>query len=298
MSVRPDVHSGQGLEAYILGMTKSKGDKARMLEYVRPGAILELGCGSGAVLELLRDFTPDSKLVGADLSAKLLGVAARSLGDGATLYRRDIFEHLYPDPASLGEGAFDTLILCSTLHELATFALEHPESFAEPGLSPMTVAARRVFALSRAILKPGGVLIVRDGVQPKPREVRLRFRLPELEERFWRFCDDFRPFKLEFSVMGGVYTLSSAHLYEFATKYFYETNWDIEVGEYFGWASTNHLRELMHSTGFEPTDTQVYTIPFLAEKWSQELELTDAIGQPYLLPSTQIVVGRVPEQGY
>ncbi len=295
MSVRPDVHSGEGLEAYIAGMARSKGDKARILEHVRPGAILELGCGSGAVLELLHEWTPDSRLVGVDLSAKLLGVASRSLRGGATLYRRDIFEHLYPDPASLGEGAFDTVILCSALHELATFALERPDAFAEPGMSPMAVAAKRVFTLARAILKPGGALIVRDGVQPKVRDVRLRFRNPDVEERFWRFADDFRPFKLEFSVTDGVYALTSAHLYEFATKYFYETNWDVEVGEYFGWASSAHLRDLMRATGFEPQEAQVYTIPFLAEKWSRDLDLTDAIGQPYLLPSTQIIVGRVPE---
>ncbi|WP_027891358.1 methyltransferase [Calidithermus chliarophilus] len=291
MSTRPDVHSGLGLEAYVQGMARSKGDKARMLPHVRPGRILELGCGSGAVLELLRGFSPASELVGIDLSAKLLGVAARSLQGAARLRRRDLFA-LAHDPGLLGEGPFDTVILCSTLHELATFALEHPERFPGHPEGPMAEAAARIFGLARALLAEGGVLVVRDGVQPERRPLRLRFRSPELEERFWRFADDFRPFTLEFSVSDGLYTLPSDHLYEFATKYFYETNWHVEVGEYFGWASGRQLEALLRQAGLEPVHREAYTIPFLAEKWAADLEISDLEGRPYTLPSTQILVAR------
>lgn len=288
MSTRPDVHSGQGLEAYIEGMARSKGDKARILNHVKAGRLLELGCGSGAVLELLHQAFPQSPLVGIDLSAKLLGVAARALGDAATLYRHDLFL-LAQNPTLLPEAPFSSVVLSSTLHELATYALEHPQSFAAAH-PPTHQAALQVLTLAANLLQDQGVLVVRDGVQPPLQTLQVRFVRPETEELFWRFADDFRPFKIEFAVKGNRYTLPSTHFYEFATKYFYQTNWHIEVGEYFGWASSHTLQDLMRQAGLQPQSALSYTLPFLAQKWQADFVVQNVAGQNVLLPSTQLVV--------
>jgi len=44
--------------------------------------------------------------------------------------------------------------------------------------------------------------------------------------------------------------------------------------------------------GLEPLHREAYTIPFLAEKWATDLEVSDLEGRPYTLPSTQILVAR------
>lgn len=92
MSTRADVHDASGLNEYMAGMARSKPDKAKILEFITGNRVLELGCGSGAVLELLHDHDRQLDLVGIDLSAKLLGSASRQLGDGVRFYRHDIFE--------------------------------------------------------------------------------------------------------------------------------------------------------------------------------------------------------------
>ncbi len=291
MSTRADVHDAAGLNEYIAGMARSKPDKAKILEFVTGNRVLELGCGSGAVLELLHQHDPKIELVGVDLSAKLLGAAARQLGNGVLFQRQDIFE-LCKNPEKLAESKFSSVILCSALHEFATYALEHPERFFESGVSPMLVAAKRIFGLAKNLLLPGGRLIVRDGVKLEPQVLTIRFKNPELQETFWRFSDDFRPFKLEFAVQGNLYTMEASHFYEFATKYFYTTNWDIEVGEIFGWASGFELENLLLETGFTPLTRQVYTIDFLRNKWQNAFEITDLTGMSFMLPSTQIVVAR------
>jgi SAM-dependent methyltransferase len=291
MSTRADVHDAFGLSEYMAGMARSKPDKAKILEFVRPNRILELGCGSGAVLELLQQHDKTFELVGIDLSAKLLGAAAKQLGSSVRLYRQDIFE-LCKQPEKLAEAKFSSVILCSALHEFATFALEHPEKFFKSGLSPIQVAARQIFSLAKSLLEPGGILIVRDGVKLEPETLLVRFKDPELLKTFWRFSDDFRPFKLEFMAQGSIYSMQANHFYEFATKYFYQTNWDIEVGEIFGWASSQELENLLLEAGFTPETRQVYTIDFLAQKWNDAFELMDSSGNPFSLPSTQIITAR------
>ncbi len=291
MSTRADVHDAIGLSEYVAGMARSKPDKAKILEFVTGKRVLELGCGSGAVLELLQNHDPNIELVGIDLSAKLLGTAARQLGDRVRFYRQDIFE-LCKNPKKLAESKFSSVILCSALHEFATFALEHQIRFFETGVSPMLVAAKQIFGLAKSLLEPGGTLIIRDGVKLEAQLLQVRFKNLELQETFWRFSDDFKPFKLEFAVQGNLYTMQASHFYEFATKYFYQTNWDIEVGEIFGWASGIELERLLLETGFTPLTRQVYTIDFLKDKWRDAFEIIDLQGLPFTLPSTQIVIAR------
>jgi SAM-dependent methyltransferase len=291
MSTRADAHDAKGLSEYITGMANSKPDKAKILEFIHGKRILELGCGSGAVLELLQEHDQSTELVGIDLSAKLIGAATKKLGSQVRFHRQDIFE-LCQFPKKLQEPAFSSVILCSALHEFATFALEHPEIFFEPGVSPIHVAAKRIFSLAKNLLEPGGTLIVRDGVKLEPEQVTVKFKSPELEQTFWHFSDDFRPFKIEFVAKANTYTMQASHFYEFATKYFYQTNWDIEVSEIFGWASSHELEQLLCQTGFSPETRKVYTIDFLRQKWQNDFEVTDQQGNTFALPSTQIISAR------
>jgi hypothetical protein len=156
----------------------------------------------------------------------------------------------------------------------------------------MHVAVKQIFRLAKSLLEPSGVLIIRDGIKLEPQKLCVKFKSTKLQETFWRFSDDFRPFKLEFMVQGNTYILEADHFYEFATKYFYQTNWDIEVGEIFGWASRQDLEKLLIETGFTPETSKVYTIDFLAQKWRDAFEITDQDGNAFALPSTQIVVAR------
>lgn len=95
--------------------------------------ILDAGCGSGAVSEVLRD--RGAIVAGFDRSAKMVELARQRLGDDTDLRVADISQPLpYPD------GAFDDCVAALVLHYL------------EDWTSPL--------AELRRVLKPGGRLIV------------------------------------------------------------------------------------------------------------------------------------------
>ena len=62
----------RGYDVYAAGMEASAADKAKLLHFVRPGIIADLGCGSGTVLELLRRKFRKSQLVGVDFSPEMI----------------------------------------------------------------------------------------------------------------------------------------------------------------------------------------------------------------------------------
>lgn len=95
--------------------------------------ILDVGCGSGPLLEALRD--RGAVVTGLDNSTGMLEMARRRLGAGADLRVADLSSPL-PFPG----GEFDDVVACLVLHYL--------EDWAGP------------LAELRRVLKPGGRLLV------------------------------------------------------------------------------------------------------------------------------------------
>ena len=78
---------------------------------VRPGnSILDVGCGTGALLQALSKAADDIMLSGIDLSAEMIGVARHKLGDAADL-RQGCAESL-----PFGDDRFDLVVSANVLH--------------------------------------------------------------------------------------------------------------------------------------------------------------------------------------
>lgn len=105
----------------------------RAAGFIRPQSILEVGCGTGRNLNVLRSTFPEASITGLDLSADMLRIA-RQRTHGVQLVQR-----AYDTPA----GGFD-LILCS-------YAL----SMFNPGWE-------RAIETAAADLNPGGIIAVVD----------------------------------------------------------------------------------------------------------------------------------------
>jgi ubiquinone/menaquinone biosynthesis C-methylase UbiE len=85
----------------------------RTLRHVplRPGArLLDLGCGTGALLRAVVSREPEVVVVGVDVSAGMLAVAHRRLAGAATLVRGDVTDLPFTD------SAFDIVVSASSLH--------------------------------------------------------------------------------------------------------------------------------------------------------------------------------------
>src|SRR6185503_20736951 len=57
---------------YLASMNAAKSDKQRILDFVKPGTIVEIGPGGGVVLDLLEQRFPDSEIIGVDLSREVV----------------------------------------------------------------------------------------------------------------------------------------------------------------------------------------------------------------------------------
>ncbi len=72
--------------------------------------VLDVGCGTGALLQVLAETVPDVELVGLDLSGRMLDIARRRVSPPVTLVRGDV-QHLPFVPRS-----FDRVVSVSALH--------------------------------------------------------------------------------------------------------------------------------------------------------------------------------------
>jgi SAM-dependent methyltransferase len=112
---------------------------AGLLE-VRPGErVADLGCGTGAVLGLLAREVPGLELVGLDVSAAALRVAAGELG-GEQVGTRLLVQADLADPVPLADGSVDRAVCHNVL-----------ECLPEPA-ALLAEAAR--------VLRPGGRLVL------------------------------------------------------------------------------------------------------------------------------------------
>jgi malonyl-CoA O-methyltransferase len=81
-------------------------------DIARAGAILEIGCGTGLLTQLLRRFNAGARLVALDLDEALVAAARRRLGDGNKV------SWLVADGEAWGRGSFDLIIANATFQWL------------------------------------------------------------------------------------------------------------------------------------------------------------------------------------
>lgn len=291
MSIGINLHTKHGLETYAQGMCNSSGDKAQINQDIKPGTILELGCGNGAYLQTL----PDDRLketTAVDMSAALLLKAQENLGERAGLVTFKRANMLRDNFTGLFNETFDNIVLCSVLHELYS-ELRTQELVAKNDEFQAEYNANKqlkfVFDNIWNLLSVGGRLIIRDGCKAQGERVTIKFKNPETRYAFAKFVDD-HPWFISYSEHDYSVTLNMQDAYEFMTKYFYTENWDIEVLERFGWCDYQGIVNILSNSQFSRKQFKTirnkpYLIEWLANKWNQDIELDKP-----LPASTMIVV--------
>jgi SAM-dependent methyltransferase len=250
------VRGARGYAVYAAGMEASAADKARLLAFVRPGVIADLGCGTGTVLELLRRKFPRSRRIGVDASPEMIRRCRRRF-PGIELRRKDISEPIF-EP-----GSIDTIVLCSILHEV----------FSYKGYDYSAV--RRTLAHCAAALRRGGRLLLRDGVKPARQDaVYLTFLNAAAYDKFVRFSREFGSSEIVWRLKDGRIQVARRDAMEFLTKYIYDVNWKYEVKEQFGVFTLADWVAELRKAGLRVLHRESYLIPWLKEThWSRDVTM-------------------------
>ncbi|HTJ85586.1 MAG TPA: methyltransferase [Polyangiaceae bacterium] len=200
--------------SYLLTMNAARSDKARMLDFVKPGTIVEVGPGGGVVLDLLAQRFSGSRIVGLDASIAVVEAhAAKHAGKspGYEVRHGDAFEL----PTIFGRGEVDTVVFCSVLHEIYSYV-----EWGEPPRRFQLDAVLALLAAAYESLRPGGRIIVRDGVAPADEPRILAFDDPAWREGFELFAKTYEPRKIPYEPAGdGRVRLSQRDLFEFLTTF-------------------------------------------------------------------------------
>lgn len=137
-----------------------KGEHARKLypsvldevKRAAPSRVLDVGCGTGALAQLVIEALPHCELVGIDLSSAMLDRARQRLGQRADLHQADS-EHL-----PFADESFDVAYCNDSFHH-----------YPDP---------RRAAFEAWRVLRPGGTLIVGDCWLPAPARTVMNAFMP------------------------------------------------------------------------------------------------------------------------
>lgn len=250
-----ELSTGRDFHVYVAGMDASLGVKIEdICPHVRPGRIVDKGCGSGSLLVHLSTLFPQSEIIGMDLSRELLRVAEGQHypHHNVSVVKGNIIHQRFP------VGTLSTVIFSSVQHEVYSYNGYDRDQ------------VRLALRNTRQELELKGRVIIRDGVAPVDATVWMRVDA-ECEPRFYKFACQFKGKSkkpgVEFeerTVDGQKWFVLSLHdANEFLSKKDYLKNWDIEVNEEFGVFTLEQWRKELEASGYRVVEARSYLNPWI-----------------------------------
>jgi SAM-dependent methyltransferase/nicotinamide mononucleotide adenylyltransferase len=254
-----------------------------LMPWVLPPRIVDKGCGTGKLLvELSRRF-PGAALVGVDLSREFLRRSDENTyaGGDVELVLGDAADQQLPD------GSADTVIFSSIMHEVYSYS----------GYDKARID--RALASAARELRPGGRLLIRDGISPDPRDVLLDLMDAPTKAQFDRFAREFKhgqgaAFIAVAPRDGAVATVQlSAHLAnELLCKKDYLQNWDIEVHEEYGVLTVDEWRAALARNFFSVRTIRSYVNEWILQnRYCGHVRVTELKGESFWPATNAVIIG-------
>ena len=252
-----ELSHGRDFSVYSSGMDASLAVKIEdICQHIRPGRIVDKGCGTGSLLIHLSELFPESEIVGMDLSRELLHMSESQYypNHNVAIVRGNIIHQRFPD------GTLSTAIYSSVMHEVYSYNGYDRDQ------------VRMALANTHRELRVGGRLIIRDGIKPVGGQVWMRTDA-ETEARFRRFAIDFKNKSkspgvrfTEHRLDGETWFYLSLHdANEFLSKKDYLANWNAEVNEEFGVFTTDEWAQELEAHSYRVVEIRSYLNPWIRD---------------------------------
>ena len=262
--------------------------KMSILDYVKGELVLDVGSGGGVLLDALEARFPEKRIFGTDISQNVIEVLNNKINKENHKY--DVFVHNFVHQRLW--SPVDSIIFSSILHEIY--------SYTEIGNKKFETASV-IASLYNAFdsLKPGGRIIIRDGVKTNSKRiVSVKFKdedsltlaksylsefqgLKELKDKDGNWFD----LKIEGDVITGNINLIREMLY---TITWGPMSYPQEVKEQFGYFTLEEFKGVLNSVGFGIIESSEFTEPGYPEHLNSKVDLIDFTWDD--IPSNCIVV--------
>ena len=177
-------------------MNASVAGKKILFRYVTGNSILDIGPGSGALLDLLETHFPQASITGIDIADTVIQTLQKKKhreNKAWQVLQGDAFKLT----SFLPQGSADTIIFCSILHELYSYTETNGHKFSKDTVAD---ALQSAFDL----LAPGGRILIRDGIMSEPacQKRRIHFIDPDGMDFLQRYAKDFRGRTIQYRIVG------------------------------------------------------------------------------------------------
>ena len=277
---------------YLLTMNAARSDKARMLRWLHSGNIVEIGPGGGVVLDLLEQHFPDAQITGLDCSHQVVvALEQKKCAQNATW--RIIEGNAFELPKYFDKETLDGVVFCSILHEIYSY-VETAD-----GTRFHLESVRDMLRSAFEVLKPGGRILIRDGIMPPHEKRQLRFCCDDAKDFFEAFCREFKGRNIAFeNISPDTVSLDSADAMEFMYTYTWgPESFPYEVREQYGIMTyqdyCEHLREWLGERAqilTVPPEEAQYLQPGYVQALQHRLNLMDAQGRPVDFPPSNAII--------
>lgn len=289
-------------ERYLNGMDSSMRQKVALTaaHILSHGRIADMGMGSGTGSEALAALYPALSVIGVDVNPEMTALAAeRYKLPNLTFQTGDIADPVFPDES------LDAILNSSVLHHVTTF------NGYDPG------QARRALENQARQLADGGVLIVRDFLDPGAREIFLDLpandgasdaddlRALSTAALFEKFAQEFRPLSnapgfalaretenlTELRAGFIRYRISLKLATEFILRKDYREDWATEILEEYAYFTQSQFEQVFADLGMRPLASTPIRNPWIVRnRFENRCELRALSGERLEFPATNYLI--------